>query len=240
MAYKSTKPEANDKLKDSQSDIQVNFAAIKTAFDVNHEALTGTGGNEGKHKFVNLTNQTAIGDAASAADQMTLFERVPITPAITALQTIFAVRDTSAAANTRYIPLTAGSNEVTHAFSVAAGTDNHGYSFLGSGLCMKFGNVSLGTLGGALNNNTQRNTTLPLTNAGPNFLATTKYISALLTFAPENSFNFGANNTMLYIRWSACTNTVLGISIANQTGAQMPANTRIMYQVIGQVDLTTT
>lgn len=59
MAYQSDKPAPNDNMKnDSVTDIRTNYADLKTAFDVNHEALTGTGLDEGKHKFLQMP-QTA-------------------------------------------------------------------------------------------------------------------------------------------------------------------------------------
>lgn len=67
MVYKSTKPAAGDKLKVSQGDIQGNFADIKTAFDINHVALTGAGGNEGKHLYLQLPEHAAPSTAANEA-----------------------------------------------------------------------------------------------------------------------------------------------------------------------------
>ncbi len=59
MAYKAAKPAGTDKFKISPNDINGNFTAFKTAFDVDHVALTGTGGNEGKHKQVTMPRQSS-------------------------------------------------------------------------------------------------------------------------------------------------------------------------------------
>lgn len=72
MAYKSNKPAGADKLRVSQGDIQGNFADIKTAFDVNHVALTGTGGDEGKHKFIQMPEQVS-GSVTTAANEAALY-----------------------------------------------------------------------------------------------------------------------------------------------------------------------
>lgn len=58
MAYKSNKPQITDKFKLSPNDISTNFTDLKTAFDVNHSALTGTGGDEGKHFKLDMPRQT--------------------------------------------------------------------------------------------------------------------------------------------------------------------------------------
>lgn len=64
MAFLINSPRPKDTFSDSQEYIQGNFEAIKDSFDVNHVALTGLGGDEGKHKFV--TFQT-VGDVNASA-----------------------------------------------------------------------------------------------------------------------------------------------------------------------------
>jgi hypothetical protein len=54
MAYNDDIPKPNESGKDSQPKILANFQDIKTYFDVDHEALTGLGGDEGKHKFAHF------------------------------------------------------------------------------------------------------------------------------------------------------------------------------------------
>ncbi len=51
MAYQNDIPQANDKIKDSQSDMLENFAQIKTVFDIDHETFQAANG-QGKHKTV--------------------------------------------------------------------------------------------------------------------------------------------------------------------------------------------
>ena len=65
MAYQANKPAGTDKFKVSPGDINANFTDLKTAFDVDHVALTGTGGNEGKHAKVTFPRQTSAPSVAS-------------------------------------------------------------------------------------------------------------------------------------------------------------------------------
>lgn len=239
MAFLPNKPAASDKLKNSQPDIKNNFTEIDTSFSVNHETI-GSGADEGKHKFVTYTLQTV--DPPETGSELVLFNRVPATPAIGISRALFIRK--SSAGNRQFVPITSGTATLNTAFSDAAGSNIHAFVFLGTGLCMKFGNTTIDSLGaggmGALANNSLRSSYISLNIGGPDFLATTKYIGAHITLCPENALNVGSENTMIYLRWSACTNTRLALTIQNRTGAAMPANTRIIYQVIGQVDLTTT
>lgn len=57
MAYQQNKPQANDKLKNSQADLLGNFQALKTLIDINHETFGSA--DEGKHKFVTFPPQSS-------------------------------------------------------------------------------------------------------------------------------------------------------------------------------------
>lgn len=72
MAYQENKPAASDRLKDSQTDIQGNFQALKTLIDVNH----GTFGalDEGKHKWVTLPDQGSAPN--TSADEIAVFSQL--------------------------------------------------------------------------------------------------------------------------------------------------------------------
>jgi len=72
MAYVTTVPGATQRINETQAPIQNNFAAIKTAFDVNHTALDDTVA-QGFHKFLTMPEQAAT--PATAADQVALFSR---------------------------------------------------------------------------------------------------------------------------------------------------------------------
>ncbi|MDX1532851.1 MAG: hypothetical protein R3230_01440 [Nitrosopumilaceae archaeon] len=71
MVFRINKPQPTDTFSESQPYLEQNFTAIKTAFDVNHEALTGLGGDEGKHKFVELRSLVSTGSdvPSTAADE---------------------------------------------------------------------------------------------------------------------------------------------------------------------------
>jgi hypothetical protein len=57
MAYNPLIPQPGDKLKDSQPQIQDNFAQIKTVIDINHDTFGSV--TQGKHKFVTMPTQPA-------------------------------------------------------------------------------------------------------------------------------------------------------------------------------------
>ena len=56
MAYNPNVPQANDKLRNSQNDLLLNFQAIDTAFNFNHVDLEIAGA--GKHKLLTMPRQT--------------------------------------------------------------------------------------------------------------------------------------------------------------------------------------
>jgi len=72
MPYQENKPQATDLLSQSQSDIQQNFAALKTLIDVNHDTFAAA--DEGKHKHVTFPEQTA--DPATAADEVAVYSKL--------------------------------------------------------------------------------------------------------------------------------------------------------------------
>src|SRR5574338_1524687 len=57
MAYTSNTPQATDYVSATQPVINANFQDIPTYLAVNHEPITGAGGDEGKHKFIQYTLQ---------------------------------------------------------------------------------------------------------------------------------------------------------------------------------------
>lgn len=62
MAYDNNSPRANLPLNETVVPIKDNFAAIQTAFDVNHGSLTDIQGNSGKHLKVSYLEQATIAE----------------------------------------------------------------------------------------------------------------------------------------------------------------------------------
>ncbi len=238
MAYNQNIPQPADQLKNSQAELLENFAQIKTLIDINHETFGSA--NEGKHRFINLTNQTAVGDVASAANQISIFERVPITATIGTGQQVFVVRSTAAAANLRYVPLTAGTNNIPDGLPVVGSNDMVGFAFLGTGLCMKFGNIAVG----AVANNTTDSSTVNLDLLGPPYLTGNPpngLFTAIVSLATDADISLAGTGTAIaYVRWDTSTNASLAVRVINRSGAALAANTRVYFTTIGQVDLTTT
>lgn len=87
MAYQANKPAATDRLKDSQSDIQGNFSAIKTLIDVNH----GTFGdpNQGYHTVVTIPPQGG-GTPVPPANMINIYAD---TSTLTSVTELFINRD---------------------------------------------------------------------------------------------------------------------------------------------------
>ncbi len=80
-AYQKNKPQAADKLKNSQGDLLGNFQALNDAFEVNHDISTFTSpasGDEGKHNKVDLTDQTSS-IPTPASGQTVLYEANDVT-----------------------------------------------------------------------------------------------------------------------------------------------------------------
>lgn len=72
MAYQENKPQAADLLSQSQSDIQQNFAELKTLIDINHGTFAAA--DEGKHKYVTFPEQAA--DPTTAADEVAVYSKL--------------------------------------------------------------------------------------------------------------------------------------------------------------------
>lgn len=130
MAYNNNIPQPSDTIASSQDPILQNFQAIKQLVDVNHGTFGGTGVNqEGKHKFVEMPNQSA--DPAGAASEMTLFAKQYTTQ--TNISEVYVKRDAIAAA----VPFTATGNDG------GAQPQVNGWYALPCGLIVKFGHFSI-------------------------------------------------------------------------------------------------
>jgi hypothetical protein len=69
MPYSNAIPQPTDTPSTSQPQLLANFQAIQTAFEINHVAFNT--GDEGKHKWVSLPQQTAA--PATAASEIALY-----------------------------------------------------------------------------------------------------------------------------------------------------------------------
>lgn len=127
MAYNQNIPLATDKIKDSQSDIQNNFQAIKTAWDINH--VTFDDGDQGKHKFLQMPEQGVA--VTTAANEAALYAAQGVFSSVAEL--IFR-RESDGTT----IPFTEGINSA------------NGWARLGSGLLIKWavGSISAGVASG--------------------------------------------------------------------------------------------
>lgn len=131
MAYQNDIPKATDRLKDSQSDIQDNFAELETYLEINHVEFGNA--NQGKHKWVTFPAQTVAPTFASGEEGL---YNLPFNNNTSVLNELFVHKQTST--GTSDIPFTASilSQNATPA-SLAAG-----WSYLPSGLLVKWGSAS--------------------------------------------------------------------------------------------------
>lgn len=73
MAYSSGIPDATDRPQNSQPLLKANFTAISTVVAVNHVAFDDPSGDQGKHKFVAMPEQTSA--PTPGANELTLYSR---------------------------------------------------------------------------------------------------------------------------------------------------------------------
>jgi|SRR3989338_4180530 len=172
MAYSDT-PLSNEALKTSQPKIRTNYSDIQTAFSVNHSPISGA--NNGKHTKVLFPEGAA---QTAAVNQIVMYAQ----EYTQTTETELFVRKNAVAG----IPFTAyGSN-------VIAGATVY-WTFLPSGVLLKFGNFSFsGTASASIN----------LNAAGPTFtaasifsgLATANHTAAATSGV---SFDTGANFALM-------------------------------------------
>lgn len=121
MAYNNAIPQPTDKISASQSQILNNFAALATAFQLNHGAFDGP--TQGQHKWLQMPDNVAAPAAFNATD-LGLLNAVS---ALTSGQELHLRRGIDA---TNGIPITAADK----AFP--------GWTYLPSGLIVKWGSQS--------------------------------------------------------------------------------------------------
>ncbi len=77
MTFQRNIPQPGDLISVSQDNLLQNFQAINDSYNVNHVLFNLAG--DGKHKFVEMPNQTA--EPAGAASEITIFSRFTTLPA---------------------------------------------------------------------------------------------------------------------------------------------------------------
>lgn len=125
MAYTNNVPQANQRIKDTQSPILNNFAAIQTVVAVNHVTFDDPSGDQGKHKFVTFPRQAA--DPATGLTEINLYSKLNATSARSEL----------------YISNGAGA---IFPFTIAAGPVNAAWTYLPSGVILKYGTIAAGPI----------------------------------------------------------------------------------------------
>lgn len=123
MAYNDT-PLANQRIKDTQAPIRENFQTIQTSFSVDHAPIQ-SGANEGKHNKISMPVQGAA--PAFAAGEVGLFNKLPAAP--------FPLTGR----NELFIHSASGVDSLVTARADSALVPLHGYSYLPSGILLKWG-----------------------------------------------------------------------------------------------------
>lgn len=147
-------PNATDQISQSQSQIQTNFASIKSLIEINHGKFSD-GVNFGKHNEVEFPVQATAPTFLSG--EVGLYNLLPISPfPLTTVNELFINKNTTGGAVT--IPMTASvlSN------NVAPGFTSQGWTYLPSGILLKWGF-------GTPVQNTLNNFTYPVNSSIPVF-----------------------------------------------------------------------
>lgn len=138
MAYNNNIPQPGDQISQSQVQILQNFADLQTLIDVNHVDFASA--DQGKHKWVTLTQQSAIPPTGSAfgATELGLYNAVN---SITTKNELYIKKINQV--TTVQIPATASILSTT---SIPTWTSS-GWTYLPSGILCKWGTVTPGGAG---------------------------------------------------------------------------------------------
>lgn len=209
MAYNANIPMATDQLSQSQLDIQQNFQALKALIDVNHVDFAA--GDEGKHKWITLPSQGAIPPAGSGflAGELALYNATsPVTS-----QPELYINKTNQATVVQ-VPSTASILSTNS----APGPATAGWTYIPSGLLLKWGTVTLGGVGAQIIN-------FPVSGTIPVF---TQVIQGQLTIY-TGGVAADPNTAVSLVTFTNTTFTVWG----SQRTATVPAIARFNYLMIG-------
>jgi hypothetical protein len=150
MAYNQSIPQPSDKLRNSQSDLLANFAAIKTLVDINH--VTFDVADQGKHKFITFPQQGSTPSFLSG--EMGLYNKLfqpTTTPASANQAQIYSHLQPASSGGSAVrpveIPFTASSNS-TFAPNASTSPSNKvdglpGWTMLPSGMMIQWYTVQL-------------------------------------------------------------------------------------------------
>jgi hypothetical protein len=130
-------PVAGQSLVTTRDPIRNNFSVINTAFSVDHVEYNAGSGNQGMHAKITFPVQSAA--PVYAATNNGFFSLVPVAGALTTKQEVYIHKQNAIAAAD--IPMTASVLSTT----AAPTTASTGWSYLPSGMIMKWGtkNMSL-------------------------------------------------------------------------------------------------
>ena len=134
MAYLNNIPQANDRIKDSQLDILNNFIAIDGFVNVDHVEFNVA--NVGKHNQVTLPEQAAAPVPATLANEMQLYSKQG---PLTAVSELFVRREGGGVENNMTASILST--------NPAIGSFSNGWTYLPSGILMKWGYVVSGSAG---------------------------------------------------------------------------------------------
>ena len=172
MPYNNAIPQPTHKRSRSQPQILANFKAIQSAFEANHGVFDSD--DEGKHNFLTLPIQAA--NPVILATEGALFSKVS---AHTALPELFFKRGLAAP-----IEITSRGN------TIHAGGETKGWSYLNSGLLMKFwgGHHVVGPVA---------TYAMPFAGTGPAFTNIFSTIVTLQTGFAENKTIYVKSHTLV-------------------------------------------
>ena len=146
MAYNNAIPQPTDKLRNSQSDLLGNFAAIKTLVDINH--VTFDVADQGKHKFVTFPVQSPAPTFLAGEEGLYNF----LNTVTTQNELYVHIQETLVGTRPQEIPFTASSLSRSAPVPAATNTaQSVGWTYLPSGMLLKWG-LAAGT--GAVEVNT--------------------------------------------------------------------------------------
>jgi hypothetical protein len=236
MPWNSGIPQPAQTISETTGDIQGNFAAVQTWTVVDHVQIDGLLGDEGKHNKVTLMNQAAappftpVVVPATGVSALGLYALAGPLPATTnpanATTQLYAhvVRKLNDAA------ITWTTSEIPFSYSILTqvrtpdntfATSTTGYTYLPSGIIMKWGVSNVNGLGFSFLQVQCNGAGL-----GPNF---TKILNVQLT--NRQSASMTRYNNVVSI--SAMTDTTFTVEIQNGESTNLSATTRVSWLCIG-------
>lgn len=209
MAYNQNIPQPGDQLSQSQADLLANFQALQTLIDVNHEDFASA--DQGKHKWVTLTQQSAIPPTGSAfgASEIGLYNAVN---SVTSKNELYVKKVNQV--TTVQIPATASILST----SSAPIAGSNGWTYLPSGLLLKWGTATTGVAG-------FQTVAFPVAATIPVFNGV---ISGQVCIYTSNV----ASDPNQFVNLVSLTTTLIGVFGAQRTTIT-PATVTFNYLVIG-------